>query len=131
LRLHTGDADDSSNGPAQGAWDWSAALEHVGHDESLLRELASLFCAECREMMEDIEEAVVRADGELVHQRAHKLKNSLAIFAASQATQIALELERMGSRGDLTRAEEACHALKVEVDRLLAALRDLDLQASR
>ena len=99
--------------------DLSAALERIGGDEELLREIAGLFLAEYPILLEDIRFAVERGDAEALERGAHSLKGSVANFEARLAFEAALTLEAMGRTRNLDRAPSAL----TELEAVLRALR--------
>jgi CheY-like chemotaxis protein len=107
--------------PADGP-NWSAALSHVGGDRELLRELVSLFLAECPRWMADLRQAIASGDSTRLKIAAHTLKSPMGHFAAGAAFDTAQKLEVMGREGNLTGANEALVELEREVKRLEPAL---------
>ena len=110
--------------PEEGApvWDRAVALARVEGDALLLAELAGLFVAESPKLLSAVLDATARGDARGLERAAHALKGSVGNFAAYAAFDAALVLELMGRQGDLTRAEEACTALKAEMRRLQSSL---------
>jgi HPt (histidine-containing phosphotransfer) domain-containing protein len=103
---------------------WERALEHADGSEELLLELAGLFIEECPEMMRQVRAAIDAGDTPALQRAAHSLKGSVRIFAMPTATEAARRLEVIGAKGDLSRADDAWTALRLEIDRLTAALAD-------
>ena len=119
--------------PADLPFEWDSALENVGGDEAMLRELAEMFFAECPKLMQQIREYIAGADGPELRRAAHTLKGSAHVFGAAAAADAAHRLEEIGREGfdgELSRteafadAEEALALLEDEVARLLPALRE-------
>jgi HPt (histidine-containing phosphotransfer) domain-containing protein len=102
--------------------DWQRALENTDGDEELLIELVGVFFDECPGMMGQIRAAIDERDAPALNRAAHSLKGSVRIFAATAATDAALELEKMGAAGDLSGAEERWTTLSQQVELLKAAL---------
>ena len=98
--------------------DRSAALERIGGDEDLLKEIAGLFLAEYPVLIEGIRVALERGDAEALERSAHNLKGSVANFEARPAVEAALRLEAMGRNRNLDRAWSALTELE-EVLRVL------------
>ena len=114
-------------------FEWESALENVGGDGAMLRELAEIFFVECPKLMEQIREHIASADGPELRRAAHTLKGSAHVFGAEEAADAAHRLEEIGREGfdgELSRteafadAEEALALLEDEVARLLPALRE-------
>ena len=118
--------------PADVSFEWDAALESVGGDEAMLRDLAEMFFTECPKLMQQIREHIADADGPKLRRAAHTLKGSAHVFGAEVVAAAAHRLEEIGREGfdgELSRteafadAEEALALLEDEVARLLPALR--------
>ena len=109
--------------PADLPFAWDAALESVGGDEAMLRELAEMFFAECPKLMEQIREHIASADGPELRRAAHTLKGSAHVFGAEEAAEAAHRLEEIGREEAFADAAEALALLEDEVARLLPALR--------
>jgi HPt (histidine-containing phosphotransfer) domain-containing protein len=101
------------------------ALERVGGDEKLLREIAQLFLNECPDMVDKIREAVLRRDSTALERSAHDFKGSVANFGAEAAFQSALELERRGRQQDLDDIEQTLRQFEDCVARLQPELTGL------
>lgn len=83
------------------------ALDRVGGDEELLREVAQLYMDEYPTIVDQIQ-AAVRSGSALDLQRsAHTLKGSLGTLGAEQAAAQALRLEMMGRLQNMTDASAA------------------------
>ena len=105
------------------SFEWDAALERVGGDEAMLRELAEMFFTECPKLMQQIREHIASADGPELRRAAHTLKGSAHVFGAAAAAEAAHRLEEIGREEAFADAEEALALLEDEVTRLLPALR--------
>ena len=90
------------------------ALERVGGDEQLLREIAVLFLEDYPSLITQIEKAVAESDAHNLERAAHSLKGSVANFGSDAAYQAAFDLEQMGRSKDLQNMHEA-HARLVTV----------------
>lgn len=104
-------------------FEWDAALESVGGDEAMLRELAEMFFAECPKLMQQIREHIASADGPELRRAAHTLKGSAHVFGAEGVAEAAHRLEEIGRAEAFADAAEALALLEDEVARLLPALR--------
>lgn len=109
--------------PTDVPFEWDAALESVGGDEAMLRELAEMFFAECPKLMEQIREHIASADGPELRRAAHTLKGSAHVFGAEGVAEAAHRLEEIGREEAFADAAEALALLEDEVARLLPALR--------
>lgn len=102
--------------------DLAQALDLVGGDLDLLREVASLFLEESPRMMSEIVDAFRRRDPSALAGAAHGLKGCVATFGAQSAVEAALALETAGRNRDLSNAaadlihlERAMEALTPEL----------------
>ena len=119
---------DAEAGPpalADVSFEWDAALENVGGDEAMLRDLVEMFFGECPKLMEQIREHIADADGPELRRAAHTLKGSAHVFGATEAAEAAHRLEEIGREEAFADAEEALALLEGEVARLLPALRTM------
>jgi HPt (histidine-containing phosphotransfer) domain-containing protein len=98
--------------------DEAVALARVGDDRELLAEMAGLFLHDCPQLLDDLHQAVARADPGALKSAAHKLKGAVDNFAAPGVYEAARRLELMGRTGDLTGMQETWHTLEKEMDRL-------------
>ena len=99
--------------------DRDVALERVGGDAELLREIAVLFLDNYTQWIAELHSAAARGDAQGVEKSAHGLKGSVANFGAQTAVDAAFTLEQMGRRRDLAEVAKALDTL----DLALAALR--------
>ena len=105
-------------------FEWDAALERVGGDEAMLRDLAEMFFAECPKLMQQIREHIAGANGPELRRAAHTLKGSAHVFGAEATAEAAHRLEEIGREAAFADAGEALALLEDEVARLLPALRE-------
>jgi two-component system, sensor histidine kinase and response regulator len=106
------------------AWDKAEALDRLGGDEELLRELCGIFLAESPKLLQKLRQAIVEADVEGVMRAAHSLKGELGYLGAEAAVQAARQLEDMGHEKNLLNAAEVFALLEREFAGLHAALKD-------
>ena len=95
--------------------DCAVALERLGGDEELLREVASLFLDEYPMLLREIRTAASARDAEALQRAAHSMKGSVSNFGAEGVYQAAFALEKKGRAGDLESLEPC-------IDRLACAL---------
>ena len=115
MHAHTPSPDDS-------VFDRAAALERVGGDEQLLREIAGICLDECPALLADIQAAVARKDGVELRRAAHTLKGSMAVFGADAVHEAAWGLEQAGRDGDWGAAGPGLAALESRLGRFLPAM---------
>jgi CheY-like chemotaxis protein len=107
-----------------------ALLEQVNHNRALLCELGRLFVESSPAMLAELHSALARGDAKGVRRTAHRVRGSVANFAASHAMTVAGELERMGETNDLTGAHAALKELESAIDHLIGALSDFESSQS-
>jgi PAS domain S-box-containing protein len=105
--------------------DRASALERVGGDQQLLKELAGLFLNACPGWLAELREAIGRRDALCLRRTAHTLKGSVATLGATGAAETAGRLESMGQGNDLAGAEDTFRALVQELARLEPLLSEL------
>jgi two-component system sensor histidine kinase/response regulator len=105
-------------------WGKAEALERLGGDEELLRELCQIFLEESPKLLQKLRQAVVDSDSEAVMRAGHSLKGELGYLGAPGALQAARELEDMGHGKNLSRAPEVLRVLEREMASLHLALKD-------
>lgn len=103
-------------------FDLDEALENIGGDMDLLKEILEIFLDDYPNQMEQIQEGILAGDSKAVEQAAHSLKGSVANFAAGRAREAAYRLEVLGREGNLGEAKEALADLEREIGDLAAAM---------
>ena len=116
---------DDASTSQPGQFDKSLALERVGGDPDLLREVAELFLADYPLSLEKIRQAIAAGDPFVVERQAHGLKGSVANFGAQDVFEAAFALEKKGRGKDLTgvaddllRLEHTLETLRPELEAL-------------
>jgi len=122
--LGQADAPAAGNAPAPLAddLDWSEALQAVGGDEELLRQVVLAILQETPRLLEGIRQALQNRDLTALRLNAHTLKGSIRFFAGSRAYAMAFEMERLGQMGNVGGAESLFPALQAEMAQLAPAL---------
>jgi two-component system, sensor histidine kinase and response regulator len=105
-------------------WGKAKALERLGGDEDLLREVCRIFLDESPNLLRKLQEGIANTDAEAVMRAAHSLKGELGYLGAPEAAQAARELEDMGHEKNLTRAPELFNLLERELAGLHLALKE-------
>jgi len=77
-------------------FDLDGALQRLGGDEGLLREMAAYFIEDVPLLSRRLLEALERGDFDEVVRSAHSIKSLAANFDANQAHQAAFAVERAG-----------------------------------
>lgn len=105
-------------------WGKAEALERLGGDEELLREVCQIFLQESPKLLVKLRRAIADKDAQAVMRAAHNLKGELGYLGTVGASQAAQELEDMGQKNDLVRAAETLVVLERETASLHLALKD-------
>ena len=98
--------------------DCAVALERLGGDEELLREVAELFLDEYPMLLKEIRSAAMSRDADALQRAAHSMKGSVSNFGADDVYQAAFILEKKGRAGELDSLEPC-------IDRLAGALENI------
>ncbi|MDQ3331742.1 MAG: response regulator, partial [Planctomycetota bacterium] len=113
------DSPQDAGGPV---FDKSSALERLGDDEQLFRELATYFQEDSATELSRIEEGIAKDDWPAVRIAAHSLKGLAANFSARSTTEAAREMEEAANEGDGERVKSLLDRVRNEVERLRDAL---------
>ena len=100
--------------------DRKAALDRVGGDVDLLKDIARVFLDDCPRSIEELRSAAARGDCPAVERVAHGLKGAASNFGARRVVAAGLAIEQMGRAGKLDDFASALATLEAA----LAALRD-------
>ncbi|MBW2343859.1 MAG: Hpt domain-containing protein [Deltaproteobacteria bacterium] len=101
---------------AEQVFDMTEALENVGGDMDLLKEIIEIFLEDYPNQMNQIREGILTGDAKAVEHAAHSLKGSVANFAAKRTYDAAYRLEVLGREGNLEEANEALGDLEKEIE---------------
>ena len=99
-------------------FDLTKALEQVGGDREVLKEIIDIYCQEYPKQLQQIQEAIDKKNAVMAGNVAHTIKGAVANFGAKPSFGAALNLEKIGKSGDLSHAKEAFDVLKKELERL-------------
>jgi HPt (histidine-containing phosphotransfer) domain-containing protein len=106
------------------SWDKTEALERMGGDQDLLRELCEIFLEESPKLLQRLCEALAESNANAVMRAAHSLKGELGYLGAAAALQAARALEDMGRDQNLSRAPEMLVLLERKLADLHVAMKD-------
>jgi signal transduction histidine kinase/CheY-like chemotaxis protein len=107
------------------SWNRTEALDRIGGDEELLRDLCQIFLDESPKLLEKLQQAVAAGDSDGVMRAAHSLKGESSYLGADGTSQAARQLEEMGRNQDLSRAGNALAILERDIATLHHDLKDL------
>lgn len=102
--------------------DWCEALHSVNGNRQLLREIVEAFLDESPRLLATIRGAIEKQDAKTLQRAAHTLKGATRYFGAAHASEMALQLETMGKKGELTHAQNALIDMEREMARLTPVL---------
>jgi two-component system, sensor histidine kinase and response regulator len=106
-------------------FDREAAMDNMGGDEGLFREILGLFLDDCPRLLADLREAIAEEDAASMGRAAHTLKGTSGHFAANLVTAAALRLESAARSGHCAGAAGELDALTSALDDFFLALGDL------
>jgi PAS domain S-box-containing protein len=104
-------------------FDLPTALDRVGGDHQLLRELAEMFLSEVPGWISGLELALSNGQAEKIQRLAHTIKGAVGTFNSGRAYQAAQRLESAGREGNVTSAGPLYEELLTLLKRQETALR--------
>jgi PAS domain S-box-containing protein len=108
--------------PSPQSWNRQEALENVGGDEDLLREMAGIFLHEYPGLLATLQRALADCDADAFCKAAHRLKGEVGCLGSGPAIAAIAQLEDSVRRQDFTTAAGALHDLEQQLAGLRAAL---------
>ena len=100
-----------------------ATLDRLGGDMALLQELAQIVVEDSEILLTDIDNALRNDHPERVALAAHSLKGLVSNFNAELCAAAAKAVEQAGRASDLSTVRRSLDSLRLEVQRLVDALR--------
>ncbi len=107
---------------ADKTWERDVALARVGDDETLLADLAKIFCEQSPRLLAAVQQAIAKKDVVDLKRAAHSLRSAIATFSAHEATSIAAKLEEFTSSDGFEVPSELYRSLEFNVTILQKAL---------
>jgi len=107
------------------SWGRNEALERIGGDQQLLRDLCQIFLEESPKLMAKLREAIASGDCDGIMRAAHSLKGESSYLGAVRTSQAARQLEDMGRHRDLSHADVTLAELEREISSLHDELKGL------
>ena len=102
-------------------FDRRIALEAVGGSDEILTEVVEIFLKEdYPRHLRELKVAVEEGDGERMRKAAHGVKGALESFGGTAAAATALQLQEIGTRGEMDLARGKVADLEREVERFAA-----------
>ena len=102
--------------------------ERFHGNQSQIRLLAETLIGEATGLMQQMREAVVSRDADVIRRCAHSLKGAAAVFDATDVVECALRLETIAQSADFADLETQLENADVKVGRLIEALTLLSKQ---
>ena len=113
---------DVADGPDVMIYDRRAALERMGDDEALFRDMVRFFLSDFPELVEQLRHGLLDDDASAVERSAHSLRGLAANCGSGPASEAADRVENIGRERRLADAPEAVERLVGELHRLRDAL---------
>jgi CheY-like chemotaxis protein len=104
-----------------GVLDWAAALEYVGGNAELLKQLVKVFLDECPRWLTRLRQAAASRDLAELKLVAHNLQSAMSHLGARSAYEAMRRLEEISRSGDPNGLNEACAAVEMELECLQRA----------
>jgi PAS domain S-box-containing protein len=102
--------------------DWTAALEYVGGDRKMLRDLVAIFLDEYPRWLDELRQAIRARDLPVIKRVAHNFKGSMRLLGARPVQEAAFVLDLKARDGNLSEADQAAAALEAGIECLKPAL---------
>jgi signal transduction histidine kinase/DNA-binding response OmpR family regulator len=109
--------------------DWSVALEAVGGDRQLLRDVLADVLRECPVLLGYADQAARESDAGLLRRAAHTIRGNLRLFGALTAADLAQQLEAIGQNGSCDGAQHLLAGFRQEVEAVLEEVRSFAEQS--
>ncbi len=103
-------------------FDKDMALNIIGGDEDLLREIVEIFIIDVPQQISEIKEAVNSRNGDALEKSSHKLKGAVSNFGENATFKTSFKLEVMGKENRFDNIEEVYGTLVKDVECLLNEL---------
>lgn len=103
--------------------DVEEALERLGNDEELLREIVQIYLEDSPELVERIHGAVSDGDAAALQRAAHSLKGLAATLSAHDVIGAAIKLEHLGAASNFGEAPKAVAEVDHSVNQLNEAVK--------
>jgi CheY-like chemotaxis protein/HPt (histidine-containing phosphotransfer) domain-containing protein len=97
-------------------------LARVGGNLAMLRELISVFRQDSAPIMTSLAQALAENDCKTVHLQAHTIKGMINFFGGPAVSELAFQLEKMGSAGECRGGQEAFDVLRCKLERMQGEL---------
>ena len=111
-----------SQGKPPHDWDRVKALERAGGDHKLLCDLVGIYFKEKPKLLSQLVQALAEHNPLQLERGAHNLKGVLGFLSASSMCEIARQLEELGKKHDMAKAEGLVTTLQYQLSEMDSAL---------
>ncbi len=108
------------------AWSPAATIDRLGGDESLARQLVTLFLAEYPKLLSALRDSLASGNADDVRRAAHAAKGCIANFVAGGPQATAFEIEQLGAEGRLADAAPLLARLEHEVAAVVLNMQEFE-----
>ncbi len=106
-------------------FDKDNALNIIGGDEDLLRDIVEIFITDIPQQISEIKEAVNSCNADALQESSHKLKGAVSNFGEIATFKTAFKLETMGKENRLENVEQVYDTLVKDVESLVNELKEI------
>jgi two-component system, sensor histidine kinase and response regulator len=119
----TAHARGAKDSPLSAVMDVGEALQRLGNDEELLRDIVQIYLEDVPVMIDKIHAAVSGADAKALQRAAHSLKGLASTLSAHEVVDVACRLEHMGATRTLSDAAKTVTEVDQRVNELSQAVK--------
>ncbi len=98
------------------------ALEAIGNDEELLKEMYNIFIEEAPSLMKNLKIAIKEGKSPDITLNSHSLKSSSGHIGAKTMEKLAYQMERAGKNGEISDLSDLYENLQKELDKVIAVI---------
>jgi HPt (histidine-containing phosphotransfer) domain-containing protein len=102
--------------------DVEKALDMIGGDMDLLKEILGMFSADVARKLADLQQGLAISDAAMAKRAGHTLKGAASNICAESVRKVACEIEQLAAQGDLKSVAEKMPSLQAELAKLEAAI---------
>ncbi|MCP3900402.1 MAG: hypothetical protein GY707_11890, partial [Desulfobacteraceae bacterium] len=117
-------ADQSQTSDTDEPMNYDKALEEFMGKQDLLTKVLNTFLENARDQIKILQKAIIDKDSEVIRTQAHTIKGGASNLTAKKLSEIAFELEKIGTSGELKEADNLMNKFEKEFSRLEVYLED-------
>jgi HPt (histidine-containing phosphotransfer) domain-containing protein len=110
--------------PLSAVMDVDQALQRLGNDEDLLRDIIQIYLEDAPGMVKRIHAAVEENDANTLQRAAHSLKGLASTLSAHEVVDVAYRLEHIAATRNLADAAKTAAEVDQRVDELSRAVKE-------